>query len=211
MHSTAAQNDNAATGITAGWLAGARRVVSPNADARPPDVTVDAVVIHSISLPPGQYGGGAIEQLFTNQLDPHGHPYFAQIAGLRVSAHLLIRRDGALVQFVGLDDRAWHAGVSELAGRTRCNDFAIGIELEGTDTDTFTEAQYAALSDVTRRIRAAYPAITPDRIVGHSDVAPGRKTDPGIGFDWARYRAAVRMPRDTATDTAAIAATGDAA
>ena len=171
------------------WLPGLRHCPSPNCDERPAEATVDLLVIHNISLPPGEFGGDAIEALFLNRLDPAGHPYFAEIAHLKVSAHLLVRRDGSAVQFVALDRRAWHAGQSCFAGRERCNDFSVGIELEGTDDTPFTDAQYATLARLTRRVREHFPAITPDRIAGHSDIAPGRKTDPGPCFDWARYRA----------------------
>ena len=172
-----------------GLLAEARQVPSPNFDQRPRGVAIDLLVIHNISLPPGQFGGPGIEQLFLNCLDPDDHPYFANIADVRVSAHLLIRRDGELVQFVDLYQRAWHAGQSSFAGRSACNDFSIGIELEGTDTVPFTDAQYHRLARVTRSIRRRFPAIVPSRIAGHSDIAPGRKTDPGGAFDWVRYRA----------------------
>lgn len=170
------------------WLPAAQHCPSPNADQRPPGCPVDLLVVHNISLPPGEFGGPHIEALFQNRLDPLVHPYFAEIAQLRVSAHLLVRRDGSLVQFVSLDRRAWHAGQSSFCGREACNDFSIGIELEGTDDRPFDARQYEALARVTREIRARYPAITPDRIVGHSDIAPGRKTDPGPCFDWLRYR-----------------------
>lgn len=170
------------------WLPGARQVPSPNQDARPDGAVVDLLVIHCISLPPACFDTPAIEQFFLNRLDRNAHPYFAEICAMRVSAHLLIRRDGELVQFVALDRRAWHAGQSCFDGRERCNDFSIGIELEGTDDGEFSAAQYRRLGEVSRAIRARYPLITPDRITGHSDIAPGRKTDPGPGFDWARYR-----------------------
>lgn len=175
---------------TSGLVEGARFVPSPNCDARPGSSRPEVLVIHAISLPPGNYGGPGIEQLFCNRLDPKEHPYYAEIGHLEVSAHLLVRRDGSVVQFVPLHLRAWHAGQSECEGRTRVNDFSIGVELEGTDDDPFTGAQYRALAELTRVIRAAYPAITASRIYGHSDVSPGRKTDPGPHFDWARYRAA---------------------
>lgn len=168
-----------------GWLDGARRVRSPNADARPPDADVSLVVIHGISLPPGRFGGDAILRLFTNRLDPGEHPYYATIAGLRVSSHFLIRRDGSLVQFVPCGRRAWHAGASRWKGRERCNDFSIGIELEGTDERPYTDKQYRRLAALVRRIRARWPGVD---LAGHSDVAPGRKTDPGPAFDWARLR-----------------------
>ena len=164
---------------------------SPNCDERPAGTVVDSIVVHNISLPPGQFGGPWITDLFCNQLNADAHPYFAQIAHLRVSAHLLIRRDGAVVQFVPMTQRAWHAGQSELCGRTACNDFSIGIELEGADDQAFADAQYATLLSLIETLRAAVPAITPERIVGHSDIAPGRKTDPGPHFDWTRVREAV--------------------
>lgn len=174
-----------------GWLPRARRCPSPNQDPRPAGCPVDLLVIHNISLPPDEFGGPWIEDLFLNRLDPDAHPYFAEIAGLTVSSHLLIRRDGELVQFVPLDARAWHAGASCFEGRERCNDFAIGIELEGSDHQPFTDAQYDTLVQVTRDIMARYPDIRPERIAGHSDIAPGRKTDPGPHFDWVRYRNAL--------------------
>lgn len=174
-----------------GRIAGARQVPSPNFGPRPPDAQIDLLVIHNISLPPGEFGGDWIIALFQNRLDPTAHPYFAAIADEPVSAHLLIRRDGELLQFVDLYDRAWHAGRSCFEGREACNDYAIGIELEGTDAVPFTDAQYDRLARVTAEIRTRFPAITPTRIVGHSDVSPGRKTDPGPCFDWARYRASL--------------------
>jgi AmpD protein len=170
-----------------GLARAAKRIECPNFDARPDGATVEAVVIHSISLPPGQYGGPGVEQLFCNRLPADEHPYYRDIAKLKVSAHLLVRRDGELIQFVPFHQRAWHAGESYCEGRTRVNDFSIGIELEGTETDTFTDLQYSRLSEVTRELMRIYPAITPRRIYAHSDIAPGRKTDPGIGFDWRRY------------------------
>lgn len=183
-----------------GWLARVRRVVSPNCDVRADADDISLLVIHGISLPPDQFGGPWIEALFTNTLDPRAHPYFAQIAELRVSAHLLIRRSGQIIQFVPFCQRAWHAGVSAFDGRARCNDFSIGIELEGTDTRAYTQRQYTQLARVSRQIMAAYPRITPARIAGHSDIAPGRKTDPGDAFDWAHYRALLRHPgADSAT------------
>jgi len=168
-----------------GWLDGVRRVDSPNCDDRPADAAVELVVIHNISLPPGQFGGEGIVELFTNRLDPAEHPYYATIAGLRVSAHFLIRRDGAAIQFVSCDRRAWHAGVSSWRGRERCNDFAIGIELEGTDDTPFSEAQYRCLDRLLEGLRRRYPIAD---ITGHADIAPGRKTDPGPCFDWGRIR-----------------------
>ncbi|HHH38682.1 MAG TPA: 1,6-anhydro-N-acetylmuramyl-L-alanine amidase AmpD [Sedimenticola sp.] len=164
----------------------ARQCPSPNCDLRPPGCVIDLLVIHSISLPPGRFGDGWIDDLFLNRLDPDAHPYFRDICRLRVSSHLLIRRGGELVQYVPLDRRAWHAGVSAFRGRTACNDFSIGIELEGDDETPFTDAQYHTLIQTIADIRELYPTITPDRIVGHSDIAPGRKTDPGPCFDWGR-------------------------
>lgn len=169
-----------------GLIAPARQLASPNQDERPAGSTPDLVVIHGISLPPGEFGGAHIEQLFTNSLPRDGHPYFQGIADLRVSAHLLIRRDGDLVQFVPLHRRAWHAGVSCWEGRERCNDFSIGIELEGADEVPYEEAQYQVLTGLLTCLERAYPALSPGRVVGHSDVAPGRKTDPGPAFDWGR-------------------------
>ncbi len=168
-----------------GWLAGARRAPSPNCDARPDGATPRLIVIHAISLPPGQFGGDAIERLFGNTLDPQAHPYYRDIAGLRVSAHFLIRRDGSLVQFVPCGLRAWHAGASSWRGADNCNDFSIGIELEGCDERPFGARQYPALARLIATLRQRYPV---EDIVGHADVAPGRKTDPGPHFDWARLR-----------------------
>ena len=172
--------------IRDGWLTGARRVPSPNCDERPPGAEPELVVVHGISLPPGEFGGPHIDALFTNTLDPGLHPFFAEIRDLRVSAHLLIRRDGALVQYVPFHRRAWHAGVSRFQGRERCNDFSIGIELEGTDEVPYEAAQYQALARVIRLLAATYPGIGPGRVVGHCHIAPGRKTDPGPAFDWVR-------------------------
>lgn len=174
-----------------GWLRPARRCPSVNCNERPSGCAVDLLVIHNISLPAGQFGGGFVQALFTNQLDCGAHPDFADLEGLQVSAHLLIERDGALTQFVSLDARAWHAGVSQFEGRDNCNDFSIGIELEGTDLQPYTDAQYRELVAVTRALRLRFPALGPQRIVGHSDIAPARKTDPGPAFDWPRYRAAL--------------------
>lgn len=169
------------------WLDSVERIVSPNADDRSLVQEVDLLVVHSISLPPGQYDNNCVERFFQNRLDPAEHPYFEEISSLKVSAHLYIKRDGKVVQFVPLDKRAWHAGLSCWQGRERCNDFSIGIELEGCDTDDFTDDQYQALEAVTREIQKSYPKISRERIVGHSDISPGRKTDPGPGFDWQRY------------------------
>jgi len=178
-----------------GRITGARFVASPNRDARPADRAIDLLVIHHISLPPGEFGGPGIVELFTNRLDPAVHPYYSTLAGMKVSAHFLIRRDGALWQFVPCAERAWHAGESSWKGRARCNDFSIGIELEGTGDAPFTAAQYRQLSRLTRALRAHYPIRD---IVGHSDIAPGRKSDPGPHFDWARYRALLKVRRKAA-------------
>ncbi|NEX23855.1 1,6-anhydro-N-acetylmuramyl-L-alanine amidase AmpD [Thiorhodococcus mannitoliphagus] len=175
----------------AGWLKGTERHPSPNCDDRPAGTEIDLLVIHNISLPPGEFSGDWIDDLFLNRLDPSAHPYFTPIAQVRVSAHLLIRRDGSLIQYVPFALRAWHAGASSFEGRERCNDFSIGIELEGTDLTPFTDAQYRALIGCSREILQRYPNITQARITGHSEIAPGRKTDPGPAFDWPRYRAAL--------------------
>ena len=167
-----------------GWLERVRRVVSPNRDPRPGNAPVDLLVIHYISLPPGRFSGSAIEQLFTNTLDCEAHPFFAQLRGVRVSSHFLIRRGGQVVQFVDCGERAWHAGVSSFQGRERCNDFSIGVELEGTGEVPFTQAQYRRLATLTRMLCAHHPLRW---VAGHADIAPGRKTDPGPLFDWARY------------------------
>jgi len=180
--------------VVEGWLDGAVRRPSPNQDARPAPSDVSLLVIHGISLPPGEFGGPWIDALFDNRLDLTAHPYFAQLAGLAVSAHVLIRRDGAIVQYVPFEARAWHAGASCFAGRERCNDYSIGVELEGTDDQPYTDAQYDALATVAHAVMEAYPAITAERITGHSDIAPGRKTDPGPAFDWARFRASIGAP-----------------
>jgi len=174
-----------------GLLVGVRQVVSPHQDDRPAGMAADLIVLHGISLPPGDFGGPWIDRLFTGSLPPDAHPYFALIAGARVSAHVLIRRDGTPVQYVPFGARAWHAGVSEYEGRSACNDFSIGIELEGTDDVPYEAAQYAAAAGVIRALLRAFPGLSASRIVGHSDVAPGRKTDPGASFDWARMRAAL--------------------
>lgn len=174
-----------------GLVEGAVFVPSPNCDARPAGACPEVLIVHAISLPPGEFGGAGVEQFFCNALDVDAHPYYPGIQHLKVSAHLFVRRDGALVQFVPLHLRAWHAGESSCEGRTRVNDFSVGIELEGCDEAPFEDAQYTALAALTRALMAAYPAITPARIYGHSDVAPGRKTDPGPHFDWMRLRAAL--------------------
>ena len=168
-----------------GWLRRARSAPSPNFEPRPEATQVDLVVLHSISLPPGEYGSDAIERLFANELEWAAHPYFETIRGLTVSSHFLIRRDGALVQFVSCDDRAWHAGASHWRGRDDCNDFSIGIELEGLEGQTFEDAQYPALAGLLGSLALRYPIAG---VAGHEHVAPGRKGDPGAGFDWARLR-----------------------
>ncbi len=165
-----------------------RFVRSPNHDARLRGTKITLLVVHAISLPPGRFGGDAIERLFTNRLDPAAHPYFREIAELRVSSHFLIRRDGELVQFVPLSRRAWHAGASSWRGRSRCNDFSIGVELEGVDDGPFTPRQYARLASLIDSLKARFPLRD---IAAHSDIAPGRKTDPGPGFDWPRLFAAL--------------------
>lgn len=170
-----------------GWLPAARRILSPNCDPRPPDEVIRLAVIHAISLPPDEFGGPGIIQLFTNRLDPSAHPYFREIQGLRVSSHFLLRRDGELIQFVSCRQRAWHAGVSNWLGRPNCNDFSIGIELEGCDRLPFEDAQYQGLNRLLADLRRDYPI---EAVLGHSDVAPGRKTDPGPCFDWHRVRPA---------------------
>jgi AmpD protein len=175
-----------------GLLTGVRQVLSPYFNARPPHTAPELIVVHGISLPPGEFGGPWIERLFTGTLPWDEHPYFKQIEGLRASCHVLITRDGALSQYVPFSERAWHAGVSEYRTRSGCNDFSIGIELEGADEIPYTEAQYAALTELLAVLLQAYPSLSPEHIVGHSDVAPGRKTDPGPAFDWPRLRALLR-------------------
>lgn len=172
-------------------LLAARQIESPNCDARPDPADISLLVIHCIALPPEQFGGDYIEQLFCNRLNPNDHPYFADIHTLKVSAHLLIRRDGELLQFVPFNRRAWHAGVSSYQGRERCNDFSIGIELEGSVHCGYTDAQYQQLAAVTNSLLAAYPRLSKQRIAGHSEIAPARKQDPGAYFDWARFYAAL--------------------
>ncbi|MEZ5564819.1 MAG: 1,6-anhydro-N-acetylmuramyl-L-alanine amidase AmpD [Gammaproteobacteria bacterium] len=171
-----------------GLFSGARQLSSPHQDARPPGVEPELIIIHGISLPPGSFGGPAIDELFTGRLDHAAHPYFLQIAGLKVSSHLLIRRNGEIVQYVPLHQRAWHAGQSIWRGRKQCNDFSVGIELEGVDDLPYTPEQYRRLATVIRLMRLRLPSLSTADIVGHSDVAPGRKTDPGPAFDWARLR-----------------------
>jgi len=176
-----------------GWLDEARCVASPNFDMRPAGAVIELIVLHNISLPPGRYGGGQIARLFTNTLDPCFDPFFAQIAATRVSAHVLIERDGAATQFVSFAERAWHAGVSAFCGRSSCNDFSVGIEIEGTDFEAFTDTQYVTLNRIIDALRAVYPIAA---VCGHSDIAPERKTDPGPFFDWRRIsnRSGVSIP-----------------
>jgi AmpD protein len=172
-----------------GWVDVARRVPSVNADDRPDGCPISLIVLHNISLPPGEFGGPDIEALFTNLLDLSRHPFYAELEGLRVSSHLLVRRDGEIIQFVPLHQRAWHAGVSRWKERERCNDFSIGIELEGTDSTPYTDTQYERAARLAQLLSARFPI---EDIVGHSDIAPERKSDPGPAFDWARFRALLR-------------------
>jgi len=177
----------------AGLLPAAHYLPSPNCDDRPAGAVIELLVVHNISLPPGEFGGQGIIELFTNRLDPHAHPYYRQIADAKVSSHFLIRRDGGLIQFVPCSRRAWHAGQSEWRGRSRCNDFSIGVEIEGTDDRAFADSQYAMLARLASAILTRYPI---QDCVGHSDIAtpPGRKTDPGPHFDWPRFRAMLEKP-----------------
>lgn len=168
-----------------GWVAAVRRVASPHCDARPADAQVTLVVVHCISLPPGRFGGGEIARFFAGTLDRESHPFFARLRAVRVSSHFLIERDGSLTQFVSCRDRAWHAGLSAFSGQTGCNDFSIGVELEGCEYEPFVEAQYATLASLLAALRSAYPLRA---VRGHSEVAPGRKSDPGPLFDWSRLR-----------------------
>ena len=174
-----------------GLLRAVRQVLSPFFDARPPGMTPDLIVVHNISLPPGEFGGPWIDALFTGALPHDAHPYFETLKGVRVSAHVLIRRGGSVTQYVPFGQRAWHAGESSWQGRNRCNDFSIGIELEGADDVPFESAQYTALANLVRALLATYPTLARERIAGHSDIAPGRKTDPGPAFDWPRLRALI--------------------
>jgi N-acetyl-anhydromuramoyl-L-alanine amidase len=171
-----------------GLLVAERQVLSPHFDARPAGAVPDVIIVHGISLPPNEFGGPWIDRLFTGSLPPNAHPYFRAIAGGRVSAHALIRRDGQIVQYVPFGERAWHAGVSQYRGRSSCNDFSVGIELEGADDIPYMERQYEQLAALIVALLAAYPTLSRDQIVGHADVAPGRKTDPGPSFDWERLR-----------------------
>jgi AmpD protein len=174
-----------------GWWRAARRVESPNHGPRPANTDISLALIHSISLPPGEYGGDGVERLFTNRLDWDAHPYYQRIRGLQVSSHFFVRRDGELIQFVSCDERAWHAGPSRWHGRENCNDFSIGIELEGLEGETFEQAQYAALVPLLRVLSARYPLRD---VAGHEHVAPGRKIDPGPGFDWAALQSRLHWP-----------------
>ncbi len=173
---------------SSGLLHGALQIASPNCDPRPAGVEADLIVVHGISLPPGEFGGPGRDRRFTNAWPADAHPYFAELAGLRVSSHLVIGRDAALTQYVKFTERAWHAGKSCYAGREACNDFSIGIELEGTDTLAYEPAQYASAASLILGLCAAYASLSTARLVGHSDIAPGRKTDPGPAFDWPRLR-----------------------
>ncbi|MGH8217741.1 MAG: 1,6-anhydro-N-acetylmuramyl-L-alanine amidase AmpD [Steroidobacteraceae bacterium] len=175
---------DAATGL----LIGARQVLSPYCDERPSGATLDLIVIHGISLPPGEFGGPWIDRLFTGCLPTDAHPHFPEVAGLRVSAHALIHRTGEIVQYVPFSRRAWHAGTSQYQGRSSCNDFSIGLELEGTDDRAYANTQYDRLAQLIEALLGTYPSLSADRVAGHSDIAPGRKTDPGPAFDWARLR-----------------------
>jgi AmpD protein len=181
------------------WLLDAERCPSPNCDERTPAGEISLIVVHNISLPPGEFGGPWIADLFLNQLDPNAHPYFREIEGLKVSAHVVIRRDGQIVQFVPFSKRAWHAGQSCFRGRDVCNDFSIGIELEGTDDLPYTEAQYRSLTALIAVLRSRYPNIDADAITGHADIAPGRKTDPGPAFDWDKLAAMLTQAADSLT------------
>lgn len=181
-----------------GWVAGVSHCPSANYNQRP-DGEVSLLVIHNISLPPGQFATGKVQEFFTCGLRADEHPYFAAIADMRVSAHFLIERDGTVSQFVSCLERAWHAGVSSFAGRDNCNDFSLGIELEGTDDLPFTDAQYQVLIALSQQLLTCFPALTSERICGHSDIAPGRKTDPGPAFDWPRLRAGLAAASDLAS------------
>lgn len=178
--------------LSQGWLDVAKKTPSPNFNARPDKARVNLLVIHCISLPPDQFGTPFIELFFQNKLPANAHPYFEHLQGVEVSSHFLIKRTGDIVQFVSCDDRAWHAGQSAFCGEKNCNDFSIGIELEGTDTKSYTKDQYLQLTALTDVLQTHYPLITKERITGHEHIAPGRKTDPGPGFQWPRYLAALR-------------------
>ncbi|UAW97630.1 1,6-anhydro-N-acetylmuramyl-L-alanine amidase AmpD [Halopseudomonas nanhaiensis] len=179
-----------------GWVEGVLRCPSAHFNERPVGETVSLLVIHNISLPPGQFGGGHVQEFFTGHLDPDVHPYFAGIVALRVSAHFLIERTGSLTQFVSCLDRAWHAGASHHGGRPDCNDFSVGVELEGTDDTPFTDEQYATLTRLSDALMRRFPEITPYRVTGHEHIARGRKTDPGVCFDWRRYLCSLPRPHN---------------
>lgn len=179
------------TDIIDGWWTKARQLPSSNQNARPGNSEISLLVIHNISLPPNEFGGEYIEQFFCNKLPVNAHPYFSTIANLQVSAHCLIKRDGSVIQFVPFLARAWHAGRSSFRGKSECNDFSIGIELEGSDTIAYTDAQYSALAELAKQLMVDYPAINRSRIVGHEDIAPGRKTDPGEAFDWDKFQSMI--------------------
>jgi AmpD protein len=181
--------------LASGLMRGVAQIASPNCDARPPGVEADLIVVHGISLPPGEFGGPWIDRLFTNMLPIDAHPYFTEVAALCVSSHVVIKRTGAVTQYVKFTDRAWHAGKSSFEGRVACNDFSVGIELEGTDTLAYEAAQYHALAEVVAALCAAYPRLSTDRLVGHSDIAPGRKTDPGPAFDWSQAHRLIARAR----------------
>jgi AmpD protein len=172
----------------AGWLQSVEVFRSPNFDSRPDNTQIKLVVVHGISLPPGEYGGGHIQQFFCNNLEPQLHPYFESICSMTVSAHCLVERDGNIIQFVSFVDRAWHAGVSEWRGEPACNNFSVGIELEGCDDQSYTDAQYSSLAKLIAVLRSKYPEIDADAITGHSDIAPARKTDPGPAFEWGTLK-----------------------
>jgi N-acetyl-anhydromuramoyl-L-alanine amidase len=191
--------------LESGLMRGARQIASPNHDSRPAGVEADLIVVHGISLPPGEYGGPWIDRLFTNTLPADVHPYFAEIGALRVSSHLVVMRDGAVTQYVRFTDRAWHAGKSIFEGRAACNDFSVGVELEGADTQPYEDVQYERLAEAVAALCAAYPRLSPARLVGHSDIAPGRKTDPGPAFDWPRVR---RLIAEAASAASAASACG---
>jgi AmpD protein len=184
-----------------GWCSDVLRAASPNFDARPADAKIDLLIIHNISLPPGQFGGEFIADLFANRLDCDAHPYFDRLRALRVSSHFLIRRDGVVMQFVSADERAWHAGLSTFGERERCNDFSIGIELEGSDVEPFAAVQYQMLAALTHALQSCYPLTD---VAGHEHVAPGRKTDPGPFFDWAGYRQALKEQNSPALSGSAL-------
>jgi AmpD protein len=191
--------------LESGLMRGARQIASPNHDSRPAGVEADLIVVHGISLPPGEYGGPWIDRLFTNTLPADVHPSFAERSALRVSAHLAVMRDGAVTQYVRFTDRAWHAGKSIFEGRAACNDFSVGVELEGADTQPYEDVQYERLAEAVAALCAAYPRLSPARLVGHSDIAPGRKTDPGPAFDWPRAR---RLIAEAASAASAASACG---